>query len=77
MGAWQLRGWLQTAGAEARCTRSRSPCWLSFSRWLRSPTGDDPLLAIPPDVYVRRLLCVGVPRHRKVPCPFHDDRLVT
>jgi hypothetical protein len=36
--------------------------------------GDDPLLAIAPEVYVRRLLGVAVPRHRKVPCPFHDDR---
>ena len=36
--------------------------------------GDDPLLAIAPDVYVRRLLGVEVPRHRKVPCPFHQDR---
>jgi hypothetical protein len=36
--------------------------------------GDDPLLAIPPDVYLPRLLGVEVPRHRKVPCPFHDDR---
>jgi CHC2 zinc finger len=35
---------------------------------------DDPLLAIPPDVYVRRLLGVGVPSHRKVRCPFHEDR---
>jgi hypothetical protein len=35
---------------------------------------DDPLLAIAPDVYVRRLLGVEVPRHRKVPCPFHEDR---
>jgi hypothetical protein len=34
----------------------------------------DPLLAIEPDVYVRRLLGVEVPRHRKVPCPFHPDR---
>jgi hypothetical protein len=23
---------------------------------------------------VRRLLGVEIPRHRKVPCPFHDDR---
>ena len=23
---------------------------------------------------MRRLLGVEVPRHRKVPCPFHDDR---
>jgi hypothetical protein len=36
--------------------------------------GDDPLLAIAPDVYVCRLLGVEVPRHRKVPCPFHEDR---
>ena len=36
--------------------------------------GDDPLLAMPPEVYVRRLLGVDVPRHRKVPCPFHEDR---
>jgi len=36
--------------------------------------GDDPLLAIAPEVYVRRLLAVEVPRHRKVPCPFHSDR---
>jgi hypothetical protein len=36
--------------------------------------GDDPLLAIPPDVYVQRLLGVQVPRHRKVRCPFHADR---
>jgi hypothetical protein len=35
---------------------------------------DDPLLAIAPDVYVRRLLGVEIPRHRKVRCPFHDDR---
>jgi hypothetical protein len=35
---------------------------------------DDPLLAIAPDVYVRRLLGVEVPRHRKVRCPFHPDR---
>jgi hypothetical protein len=34
----------------------------------------DPLLGIAPDVYVRRLLGVDIPRHRKVPCPFHDDR---
>jgi hypothetical protein len=25
-------------------------------------------------VYVRRLLGVDVPRHRKVACPFHEDR---
>lgn len=36
--------------------------------------GDDRLLAIPPDVYVHRLLGVEVPRHRKVRCPSHPDR---
>lgn len=36
--------------------------------------GDDPLQSIAPDVYVRRLLGVQVPRHRKVSCPFHEDR---
>jgi len=36
--------------------------------------GGDPLLVIAPDVYVQRLLGVEVPRHRKVPCPFHSDR---
>jgi hypothetical protein len=38
------------------------------------PRGDDPLLQIAPEVYVHRLLGVEVPRHRKVPCPFHQDR---
>jgi hypothetical protein len=36
--------------------------------------GDDPLLTIAPEVYVRRLLGLEVPRHRKVRCPFHPDR---
>jgi hypothetical protein len=36
--------------------------------------GDDPLREIAPEVYVRRLLGVEVPRHRKVRCPFHQDR---
>ena len=36
--------------------------------------GEDGLLAIAPEIYVRRLLGVEVPRHRKVPCPFHADR---
>ena len=35
---------------------------------------DDSLLGITPEVYVARLLGVDVPRHRKVPCPFHEDR---
>ena len=59
--------------SSGRCpTRRRAPA--------RAPIvpaehrGDDPLLAIAPDVYVRRLLGVEVPRHRKVPCPFHEDR---
>jgi hypothetical protein len=43
------------------------------------PTGadrhrsDDPLLDIEPVAYVERLLSIRVPRHRKVPCPFHAD----
>jgi hypothetical protein len=37
--------------------------------------GDDLLLAIAPDVYVRRLLGVEVPRHRKVRCPDSAVRL--
>ena len=40
----------------------------------RRHRGDDPLLAIAPEVYVARLLGVEVPRHRKVRCPFHADR---
>jgi hypothetical protein len=36
--------------------------------------GGDALFAIAPDVYVPRLLGVEVPRHSKVPCPFHKDR---
>lgn len=35
---------------------------------------DDPLLGIPPVVYVERLLGIAVPRSRKIRCPFHDDR---
>jgi hypothetical protein len=41
---------------------------------LDAQRGGDPLFAIPPDVYVARLLGVEIPRQRKVPCPFHDDR---
>jgi hypothetical protein len=36
--------------------------------------GDDPLLAIPPRVYVERLLGVKVPRSGFVSCPLHVDR---
>jgi hypothetical protein len=35
---------------------------------------DDPLLAIPPRVYVERLLGVDVPRSGFVSCPLHVDR---
>jgi hypothetical protein len=35
---------------------------------------DDPLLAIPPRVYVERLLGVEVPRSGFVSCPLHVDR---
>jgi hypothetical protein len=34
---------------------------------------DDPLRRISPDEYVRALLGVGVPRNRKISCPFHED----
>jgi CHC2 zinc finger len=35
---------------------------------------DDPLRRVSPAVYVERLAGVAVPRHRKIRCPFHDDR---
>jgi nitrite reductase/ring-hydroxylating ferredoxin subunit len=34
---------------------------------------DDPLLSVPPCVYVERLAGAVVPRDRKIQCPFHDD----
>lgn len=46
------------------------------SRCAISRTGD-PLLSIAPPVYVERLLGVQVPRHGKVPCPFHGDQLAS
>ena len=54
----------RSAGARPRCSR-RPP---------RRFAGTTRCCAIAPDVYVRRLLGVEVPRHRKVPCPFHEDR---
>ena len=51
-----------------------TPARAAFTPAAAAVRGDDPLLAIAPDVYVRRLLGVDVPRHRKVPCPFHEDR---
>src|SRR5215218_5105349 len=51
-----------------------APARAPFTPALAQVRGDDPLLAIAPDVYVRRLLGVEVPRHRKVRCPFHEDR---
>jgi hypothetical protein len=38
------------------------------------PAGDDPLLAVPAEEYIERLLGVAIGRDRKVPCPFHPDR---
>jgi hypothetical protein len=35
---------------------------------------DDPLRRVSPAAYVERLAGVAVPRHRKIRCPFHDDR---
>lgn len=41
----------------------------------RTPrTADDPLLIVPPAVYVERLTGLTVTRSRKIPCPFHDDK---
>ena len=54
--------------SSARCPTRRAPPRDADDRARRS-RGDDPLLAIAPDVYVRRLLGVEVPRHRKVPLP--------
>jgi hypothetical protein len=44
-------------------------------RWVVSTrdTRRDPLLAIPPAVYVKDLLGLEPGRNRKVRCPFHDD----
>lgn len=36
--------------------------------------GPDPLRSIAPEIYVQRLLGVTVPGHRKVSCPFHEDK---
>ena len=38
------------------------------------PASDDPLLAIPPPVYVEALTGREVGRDGKMRCPFHDDR---
>jgi len=51
-----------------------APARTTFAPPATLARGDDPLLTIAPEVYVRRLLGVDVPRHRKVPCPFHEDR---
>jgi RepB DNA-primase from phage plasmid len=61
--AAEIVGELPDPPAPARATFTPAPA-----------RGDDPLLTIAPEVYVRRLLGVEVPRHRKVPCPFHEDR---
>jgi hypothetical protein len=51
-----------------------APVRTTFAPQATQARGHDPLLAIAPEVYVRRLLGIDVPRHRKVPCPFHEDR---
>lgn len=38
---------------------------------------DDPLLDVPPALYVEVLAGLAVPRHRKVCCPFHDDAVAS
>ena len=63
LDAMDVVGSLPDPPAPARATAAPAP-----------QRHDDPLLAIAPDVYVRRLLGVEVPRHRKVRCPFHEDR---
>jgi DNA primase len=40
----------------------------------RRDPANDPLLAIPPWVYVPALVGRPLNRDRKVACPFHDDR---
>lgn len=52
------------------------PAPLPPARSSRAPrnTSDDPLLAIPPRVYVEHLLGVEVPRSGFVSCPLHVDR---
>jgi hypothetical protein len=65
LSAYDVVGGLADPPPPARATFTPTPA---------QARGDDPLLAIAPDVYVRRLLGVDVPRHRKVPCPFHEDR---
>jgi hypothetical protein len=44
-------------------------------RWDHHPrhSRDDPLLEIPPAVYVADLLGQAPGRDHKVPCPFHED----
>jgi hypothetical protein len=51
-----------------------APTRATFTPAATQARGEDPLLAIAPEDYVRRLLGVEVPQHRKVPCPFHSDR---
>lgn len=52
------------------------PAPLAPARTSRVPriATDDPLLAIPPRVYVERLLGVEVPRSGFISCPLHVDR---
>jgi hypothetical protein len=52
------------------------PVPLPPARSSRAPrsASDDPLLAIPPRVYVERLLGVEVPRSGFISCPLHVDR---
>jgi hypothetical protein len=56
----------QVAGAATAIASPRRPP-------RREPAGDDPLLVIPPAIYVERLTGQSVPRYRKIRCPFHGD----
>jgi len=64
------RGWY----CFGRCRRGGTIYDLAAALYGYELRGDDALLAIAPEDYVRRLLGVEVPRHRKVRCPFHEDR---
>lgn len=50
-----------------------STYWPRRSSPARDRVTDDPLLAIPPALYVERLTSLRVPRSHKLPCPFHPD----
>ncbi len=64
---YPLRDVVQVPDGPAEHSVSRT------SARLRPGDRDDPLLELPPALYVEVLAGLRVPRHRKVRCPFHDD----